>query len=354
MSRPQPSRKRGIKELLENLLVLAEMENLRANPNQPAVGIVIEAGMDKTRGPIATVLIHDGTLKTGDVVVVGTIYGKVKAMFSDTGKRLRRAEPATPVAILGLPSVPQVGDTLNAVADEREAQSRVEKRQGELAQAVPRSVTLDRLYTDISSGKVKELNIVLRADVQGSIEPIRNSLEQLSTDEVKVRIIHSGTGIINESDVMLALASKGLVIGFAVASEPGARRLAEAEGVDIRSYNIIYSLVDDVAKALKGMLEPKVTEVTQGRAEVRAVFTSGKREKVAGIYVTEGKVSRGDQVRVRRGDKVLADGAVVSLRRFKDDVREVAAGYEGGLGIQGFSDFHVGDILESYRKERAG
>ncbi len=344
----------GIKELLENLLVVAEMENLRANPNQSAVGVVIEAGMDKTRGPVATVLIHDGTLKMGDIVVVGTISGRVKAMFSDTGKRLRRAEPATPVAILGLPSVPQVGDALKAVSGEREAQALVAERQKELAQATPRSVTLDRLYTDISSGKVKELNVVLRADVQGSIEPIKNSLEQLSTDEIKVRIIHSGTGIINESDVMLALASRGLVIGFSVATEPGAKRLAEAEGVDIRSYNIIYSLVDDVAKALKGMLEPALTEVIQGRAEVRAVFTAGKREKVAGIYVSEGRVSRGDLVRVRLGDKVVSDSTVASLRRFKDDVREVAAGYECGLGVQGFSDFQVGDILEFYRKVREG
>ncbi len=348
--------KKGITELLENLLIIAEMENLRANPNQPAVGVVIEAKMDKTRGPVATVLIHDGTLKVGDVAVVGTTWGKVKAMFSDTGKRLRKAEPATPVELLGLPVVPEVGDILNVVSDEHEAERLALERRAELAasQATQKAVNLDNLFRDISAGKVKELNVILRADVQGSIEPIKNSLEQVSTDEVKVNIIHAGTGLISESDVMLALASKGLVIGFSVDVEPGAKRLAEAEGVDIRIYNIIYSMVDDIQKALKGMLEPTFVEVVQGRAEVRAVFTAGKKEKVAGIYVTEGKISRGDLVRVRRGSKVLADSTVGSMRRFKDDVREIATGYEGGVGVEGFSDFQVGDVLEFYRKERAG
>ena len=346
--------KKGISELLENLLIVAEMENLRANPAKSAVGVIIEARMDKTRGPLATVLIHDGTLKMGDIIVAGTTWGKIKAMFSDTGKRLRRAEPATPVEILGLPSVPQVGDILNVTETEKEAETLAAERGRELAsQAAKRGVSLDTLFSEISSGKVKELNIILRADVQGSIEPIRNSLLQLSTDEVKVKIIHAGTGLISESDVMLALASKALIIGFSVNAEPGAKHLAESEGVDIRTYDIIYSLIDDVQKALKGMLEPELVEVVQGRAEVRAVFSAGKREKVAGVYVTEGKISRADLVRVKRGNKVLADSTVSSLRRFKDDVREVATGYECGVGVQGFSDFEVSDVLEFYRRERA-
>lgn len=276
-------------------------------------------------------------------------------MFSDTGKRLRRAEPATPVAVLGLPGVPLVGDTLRAVSDEKEAEAFIAERQKEITalQAARKALKLDTLYREIASGKVKELNIILRADVQGSIEPIKTSLEQLSTDAVKVRIILSGTGLITESDVLLALASKGLIIGFNVNTDPGARHLAETEGSDIRRYDVIYSLIDDVQKALKGMLEPALVEVVQGRAEVRVVFPAGRREKVAGVYVTEGKISRNDMVRVYRSGKVVADNTVSSLRRFKEDVREVAQDYECGVGVQGFGDFQPGDILEFYRKEKA-
>ncbi|MFH1639694.1 MAG: translation initiation factor IF-2 [Chloroflexota bacterium] len=342
----------GITELLENLLILAEMENLRADPKRPAIGVVIEAGMDKNRGPIATVLVHDGTLRLGDIVTVGTTWGRLKAMFNETGKRLKYAEPATPVAIMGLGSVPQVGDTLNVVADEHEAQVLIQKQQEEIASSQSRArLNLDNLFDQISAGHIKELNVVLRADVQGSIEPIRNSLEQLSTDNLKVRIIHSGTGNVTESDVLLALASKGLLISFSVGAEPGAKRLAGAEGVDIRTYNVIYTMIDDVAKALKGMFEITPVEVVHGRAEVRAVFPAGKN-KVAGVYVTEGKMSRGDQVRVRRGSDVLSDSTMASLRRFKENVREVATGYEAGVGIVGFSGFQPGDILEFYRKEK--
>jgi translation initiation factor IF-2 len=345
---------RGISELLENLLVVAEMENLRANPAQPAVGVVIEAGMDKNRGPLATVLVHDGTLRVGDSVAIGTTCGRIKAMFNDKGKRLRKAEPATPVEILGLGNVPQVGDTLRVTADEREAQVLVEERQQKIreVQGSTRSLNLNNLFDQITSGDVKELNVILRTDVQGSIEPVRNSLEQLSTEEVKIRMIHSGTGNITESDIMLALASKGLVIGFNVGTELGARRLASVEGVDIRNYNVIYNLVDDVAKALKGMLEPTYTEVIEGRAEIRAVFSARKKEQVAGVYVIDGKISRGAGVRVRRQDKILADSTVSSLRRFKDDVREVNTGYECGVGVQGYHEFQTGDILEFYRRER--
>jgi translation initiation factor IF-2 len=343
--------KKGISELLENILVVAEMEELKADPSRPAVGVVVEAKLDKSRGPMATVLIQNGTLKVGDSVVVGTTWGRVRAMFNDTGKRLRKAEPATPVEILGLGNVPQVGDTLAAVAGEHQARALIQKNQEMQQQA--RTVSLDNLYDRITTGEVKELNLILKADVQGSIEPIRNSLERLSTEEVKVRIIHSGSGNITESDVTLAVASKGLVIGFGTAVEAGAQRLADAEGVDIRTYNVIYNLVDDVDKALKGLLEPTYVEVIEGRAEVKALFSSGKKGKVAGVSVSEGRLSRGAAVRVRRGAQVVVESEVESLRRFKDSVNEVSAGLECGVGIKDFNDFQVGDILECFRRERA-
>jgi translation initiation factor IF-2 len=342
----------GISDLLENLLVVAEVENLEANPSRPAVGVVVEAGLDKTKGPLATVLVHTGTLRLGDTIVVGTTWGRVRAMFNDMGKQVRKAEPATPVEILGLNSVPQVGNTLTAVAGEHQAQTLIQKRQQERQQRP--SVSLTNLLDQISAGQVKELNVCLKTDVQGSIEPITSSLEQLGTEEVRVRVIHSGTGNITESDVMLAIASKGLIIGFGTGIEPGARRLADMEGIDIRYYDVIYNLVDDVGKALKGMLEPTYIEVIDGRAEVRAIFTSGKRIKVAGVYVTEGKVTRGVSVRVQRQEQMVCESIVSSLKRFKDDVKEVAAGYECGVGIEDYYEFQAGDILEFFRREKTG
>ena len=342
--------KTGISELLENLLVVAEMENLKADPLQPAAGIVIEAELDKTKGPLATVLVQDGTLKVGDTIVVGTTWGRVKAMFNDKGKRVRKTELATPVEILGLTTVPQVGDVLSAVAGERQAHALIQKREEEMKKE-SRSVSLGNLYAQISAGRVKELNILLKTDVQGSIEPIKTSLEQLGTKEVRVRVIHSGTGNVTESDVMLAIASKGIIVSFGAGCEPGARRLAEVEGVSIRSYDVIYDVVDDVGKALRGMLEPTYVEVIEGRAEIRAVFSSGKRVKVAGVYVTEGKVTIGASVRLRRQEKMVCESVVDSLRRFKDKAKEVAAGYECGIGIEDFNDFEVGDILEFFKEE---
>jgi translation initiation factor IF-2 len=342
----------GISDLLENLLVVAEVENLRANPSQPAVGVVIEAGLDKTKGPLATVLVHTGTLRLGDTIVVGTTWGRVRAMFNDMGRQVRKAEPATPVEILGLNGVPQVGDTLTAVAGEQQAQALIQKRHQEKQQRP--SVSLSSLLDQISTGQIKELNVILKTDVQGSIEPITSSLEQLGTEEIRVRVIHSGSGNIIESDVMLAIASKGLIIGFCTGIEPGARRLADVEGIDIRYYDVIYNLVDDVGKALKGMLEPTYSEVIDGQAEVRAIFSSGKKTKVAGVYVTEGKVTRGASVRVLRQEQMVCESIVSSMKRFKDDVKEVAAGYECGVGIEDFYDFQVGDILEFFRREKAG
>ncbi len=339
--------KKGISDLLENILVVAEMLELKADPNQPASGVVIEAEMDKSRGPIATVLIQNGTLKVGDSIVVGTTGGHVRAMLNDVGKRLKKAEPATPVSILGLDGVPLVGDKLVAVATEAQAQALIEKRRSE--QETARAVSLTNAYDQISAGKIKELNIILKTDVQGSIEPIRSSLDKLSTDKVKVHIVHAGTGNVNESDVNLAIASKGLIIGFNVKPEGGAAKLAAEKGIDVRNYDIIYSIIDDVAKATQGLLEPTLVEVVEGRAEVRAVFSAGKGRKAAGVYVTEGKITRGASVRVlRAGKKLLEGGSILSLKRFKDDVREVAAGYECGVAIKDFDEYQVGDILEFY------
>ncbi len=345
---------KGIAELLENLLIVAEMEELKADPSRPAIGVIIESELDKTRGAVTTVLVHDGTLRVGDVVIVGNTWGRVKAMFNDVGKQVRKAGPAVPVEILGFSSESQVGDVITVVNSERQAKEWVEKRRSEMQDetlTIPKSVSLSNLYDQVSAGHIKELAVILKTDVQGSIEPIRNSLEQLGTDEVKVRVIRSSSGNITESDIMLAIASKGIIIGFSTGIEPGAQRLADLEGVSIRYYDIIYNLVDDVSKALKGMLEPSKVEVIDGRAELRAIFSSGKKDKVAGVYVTEGKVSRGTQVRIKRKGKTLYESLVGSLRRFKDDVREVTAGYECGIGIKDFHEFEVGDTLEFFRIE---
>ncbi|MBC8477664.1 MAG: translation initiation factor IF-2, partial [Dehalococcoidia bacterium] len=333
-----------------------EVEEIKDNTEGKASGVVIEAEMDRNRGPLATILINSGTLKPADTVVVGGTWGRVRAMLNDLGKRVKKAGPATPVEILGLNSVPQAGDILTAVASEHQAQSMLEKHRREEEERTAASskvVSLHNLHDKISSGQVKGLNIILKADVQGSIEPIRNSLERPSTDEVQVRILHSGTGNVSESDVMLATASNGLIIGFGVGTDEGARRLASTEGIDIRHYDVIYNVVDDVEKALKGLLEPELVEVIEGHAEVRAVFSAPKGVQVAGIYVLDGKVSRNSSVRVRRGEEVISDTTVSSLRRFKDDVREVATGYECGIGVKDFDNLQVGDQLEFYRIDKA-
>lgn len=343
---------KGISDLLENLILVAEIEELKADPSLPAAGVVIEAEMDKFRGPLATVLVQVGTLKLGDTIAVGATWGRVRAMFNESGKRVKKAEPSTPIEILGLNGVPLVGDMLTAVTDEREAQAAVAAYDLE-TQRSAKSVSLSNLFSQISDGRVKELNVILKTDVQGSIEPIRSSLERVGTEGVQVRIIHSGTGNVTETDVMLAIASKGLILGFNVSSEEGARLLANTKDISIRYYDVIYKLVDNVEKALKGLLEPSYVEVVEGRAEVRAVFPAGKGKKAAGAYVTEGKVNRGASARVRRGDEITVESTVNSLKRFKDDVREVAAGYECGIGIKDFHDFKVGDIIELYRTEKA-
>jgi translation initiation factor IF-2 len=349
--------KKGITDLLESILVVAEMLELKANPDCAASGVVIEAGLDKTKGPMATVLVERGTLKPGDALVVGETWGKVKAMFNDSGKRVKKAEPATPVKIMGLSGAPQAGDTITVVASERDARATAEKRQLDRQQKIVRPVRpvkLDDVYAQIKAGQAKELNLILKTDVQGSIEPIKNSIERLEADETKVRIIHTGSGNITEGDVLLALASKGVILGFHTTPTVGAQRMAEAEGVDIRFYDIIYNLIEDIERALKGLKEPNWAEVVDGRAEVRAVFAAGKREKAAGLFVSEGKLRRDSLVRVLRGGKVIHQSKIVSLRRFKDDVKEVATGTECGLVVDGFTAFEPGDIIEAYRRERVG
>ncbi len=346
-------KRQGIDELLENILILAEIMELKAETDCPAEGVVIEAKLDKSRGPVATLLVQRGTLRFGDVLVAGDTWGKVKAMSSDVGKQLKKAEPATPVEVLGLNAVPQAGDSFKVVADEREARLFLQKQLAERESVTrgARAVSLTGVSAQIGAGKTKELNIILKTDVQGSIEPIRDSLERLSDEKVRVRVIHSASGSITESDVLLAVASKAIVIGFNTRSEPGAQKLAELEGVSIRYYNIIYELVEDVAKALKGMLEPTYAEVMEGQAEVLAIFETARKGKVAGVSVKEGKIRRDALVRVVRRGKVVCESSVSSLKRFKEDVKEVAAGFECGVGVEGFSDFQVGDIIQVYRKE---
>ena len=348
-------RKTGIDRLLEMILLVAEMAELKANPKRPGEGVVVEAKLDKARGPLATVLVQNGNVKAGDYVVAGATYGRVRAAFNDRGKQIKRADPATPIEILGLMSVPEAGDTVKVMRDEKGARALAQqeaiRRQEAAAQPAKAGGTLEELFGQIEAGQVKDLNIVLKTDVQGSIDPLHASLERLSSDQVHVHIIHEGTGNITESDVLLAVASKAIIVGFNVRSEPGAVKRAEAEGVDIRVYNVIYNLVDDVQKALTGMLEPVYREVLEGRAEVRQLFRA-RGEIIAGSMILDGKVTRGATAHVLRDGEVVHESRIASLRRFKEDVREVAAGFECGIAIEGFNGFQVGDIIEAYGKER--
>ncbi len=344
--------KQGIPELLEDILLVAEMENLRCNPNQPAKGVVIEATMDKSKGAMATILVHDGTLKLGDIVVAGTVYGKVKAMYSDSGKQVRKALPATPVAILGFSGLPDVGDTVSVVQTEKQARDMVSEFEAAHSKESSYTVSLATLYDQISSGKVKELPIVLKTDVQGSLEPIKNSLEKLSSDDVKISIVHAATGNVTESDINLAAASKGLVLAFNIGTEANASKIANSSGVDVKTYSVIYDMIDDVEKALKGLREPEMVETIDGYAVVKAVFP-GNRNQVAGCQVMNGKIRRNLQVRVKRGETVLTTSSVQSLRRFKDSVNEVTTGLECGIGVEGFSAFQPGDVIEAFHLEKS-
>lgn len=345
----------GIDELLEMILLVAEMEELKANPNRNARGTVIEAQLDRGRGPVATVLITTGTLKVGDPFVVGSVSGRVRALIDDTGQNIKEAGPSTPVEVLGISEVPEAGDQLVVVDDEQTARQVAQIRQEKIREkemARTSRVTLDDLYQRIQEGEIKELNLIVKGDVHGSVEAVRASLEKLSTDEVRVKIIHQAVGAITETDVHLAATSDAVIVGFNVRPEPSARKEAEREGVDIRLYRIIYDLLDDVKAAMAGLLDPEFKEVILGRAEVRQTFRVPNAGVVAGCYVQDGKVTRTAEVRVLRDNIVIHEGKISSLRRFKDDVREVAQGYECGIGLERFNDIKVGDIIEAFYMEK--
>jgi translation initiation factor IF-2 len=311
--------------------------------------------MDERRGVTATLLVHNGTIYIGDTIVIGEKYGKVRAMFNDRGERVKEAGPSIPVAILGFPEVPTAGDSFEVVESQRVARNLVNKRadeRSEVGQQPRRTVTLEDIYERMKLGEVKELNLVLKADVQGSIDPIVTSLGDLGDQDLKVRILHMGTGNISESDIMLAVASSAIVVGFQVEIDAAAQRLADSDGVDVRVYDIIYKLIDDIDKALKGLLEPTFQDVVIGRAEVRAVFRIPRRGRIAGSYVLDGQVARNALARVQRDGGEIYEGKINSLKRFTEDVREVAAGFECGIGLEGFDDFQEGDIIEFYRKEQ--
>ncbi len=348
-------RKEGIDQLLEMILLVAEIRELKANPKRMASGIVIEAKLDKGRGPVATVLVQNGTLRIGDSVLVGEVAGKIRAMFNENGEGVKEAGPAMPVEILGLDSLPEAGDTFQAVEDDKLARyvadKRSEKRREEEMAASSR-ISLDELFAQAKEGEIQQLNIVLKADVQGSAEAVRQSLEQLSTEEVKVQIIHSAAGAISDSDVMLAAASGAIVIGFNVRPDSSAKKLAERENVEIRLYRVIYDAIEDMKAALAGLLKPEEREVILGQAEVRATFRVPKVGVVAGCYVTEGKVLRSANARIIRDGIVIYEGKLSSLKRFKDDVREVTEGYECGIGIERYNDIKEGDILEFFQMQQ--
>ncbi len=344
--------KTGITDLLEMILLVAEMQELKANPALPAHGTIIEAQLDKGRGPVATVLVQRGTLHVGDTIIAGTCYGKVRAMVNDRGEKVKKALPSTPVEVLGLNDVPQAGDILDST-DEKIARSVAEKRIAKKKEEeikLNSKVSLDDLFQRIKEGEIKELDIVVKADVQGTIEALKASLEKIKNDEVKVAVVHAGVGAITESDVMLASAANALIIGFNVRPDANARKAAETEKVDVRTYRVIYDAINDVEAAIKGMLAPKFKEVIQGRVEVRQLITISKL-KIAGCYVLEGKVTNSSKVRVVRDGIVVHEGVIESLRRFKDDVKEVAQGYECGLTLEKYSDLKEGDIFEIYDME---
>jgi len=342
----------GIDDLLENILLVSELADLRAHPNKSANGVVIESKLDKQQGAMATLLVQEGMLHVGNVVLMGSVWGKIRAMFNSRGDAVKDAVSADPVAVTGLSNVPLAGEKFVVLKDEREARSRAEgraltKRQAE--QKVTRAISLNDLFAQFQAGNVKELNLIVKADVQGSLEPIVSSLEKLGDEKIKVKIIHQGIGTITRSDVMLAMASQGIVIGFNANIEATAQSLAESEGIDIRQYDIIYKLIEDIDKALKGMLEPVYEDRLVGRAQVLQVFRV-KKAAVAGLRVTQSKIVRSGTVRVLRGNTEVFKGPIASLRRFTDDVKEVAEGYECGMGLEKFSDFQEGDQIEVYQK----
>ncbi|MCH7786459.1 MAG: translation initiation factor IF-2 [Chloroflexi bacterium] len=341
----------GIADLLENIKVVAEVAELKANSHREARGVVVEARVDKSQGTVATVLVQTGTLRVGDNIVVGDVKGRVKAMFTDRGKRIKKAGPSDPVEILGLSGLPQAGDILVGVADEKTARQMIEERLREKSQRGT-GPTLEDVYTRIELGEVKTLNLIVKTDVQGTIEPVRNALEQLNSDQSKVTLVHAASGSITESDILLAVASKAIVVAFNSRIEPGARMLANQEGVEVRFYSVIYNLVDDVELALKGLLEPVYRDIVEGRATIRAIFNVGRRARIAGFFINEGRIARDSTIHVLRDGVELFVGKISSLKHFKDDVREVTTGFEGGIALESYNDYQEGDILEAHRSER--
>ncbi len=344
----------GLDELIEMILLVADLQELKANPKRSAVGTIVEAKLDKGRGPVATALVQTGTLNVGDIIVVGETFGRVRALENDLGKRVTKAGPSTAVVILGLSDVPMAGDILRVVGDEKEARTLVETRKAASAAKSGEGsgrATLEDLYSQIQAGQAKELRIILKADVSGSLGAITHALEQLDQDEIRLNVLLEGAGDITDNDIMLAAASDAIVIGFNTKITETARRAAESEGVDVRLYDIIYKLTDDVDAALKGLLEPEIVEVVEGRAEVRQVIRVGKSTVIAGSFVTDGRIVRGGNARVWRSSKVIATDRIESLRRFRDDVREVQQNYECGIGLANFHDIVEGDIIECFTSQ---
>ena len=341
----------NIDKLLESVLLVAEMKELKANPNRAGKGIVIEARLDKGRGPVASLLVQNGTVKTGDIIVAGTAVGRVRVMTDDKGKKVSEAGPSVPVEITGLAEVPTGGDQFDCVSDEKLARELVEQRKQHNKEEQFKSfqkVTLDTLFDSINVGELKDLNVIVKADVQGSVEAVRQSIEKLSNDEVRVRVIHGGVGAVNESDVMLANASNAIIVGFNVRPDAVAVANAERDGVEMRMYRVIYDCIEEIEAAIKGMLAPKYRDVEMGKAEVRSVFKLSSSGMIAGSYVIDGKITRNSKIRVVRDGIVISEDEIASLRRFKDDVKEVATGYECGIGLERFNDIKEGDILEAY------
>ena len=344
----------GVDQLLEMILLVAEVQDYRANPDRKARGIIIEARLDKGRGPVATVLVKTGTLRVGDTIVAGTAYGRVRAMVNDRGERVKEALPSDPVEVIGFNDVPEAGDIITAVDDDSLSRRVAEERKDKLRAALIKNqqkASLDDLFSQISAGQIKDLNLIIKADVQGSVEAVKQSLEKLSNDEVRVRCIHGGVGAITETDIMLASASNAIIIGFNVRPDNNVREIAEREKIDIRLYRVIYNAIEDVEKAMKGMLAPKFREVVLGSAQVRQVFKVTGAGTVAGCYVTDGKVMRNAQARLLRDSVVIHEGKVDSLKRFKDDAKEVAAGYECGMGFESYNDIKEGDVIECFQME---
>jgi translation initiation factor IF-2 len=347
-------RKEGIDDLLANILVVSEVAELKANPNREAKGVVVEARLDKSRGPVATVLVQTGTLEVGNIVVAGGARGRVKAMLDDSGGRIRESGPSTPVEILGLDGLPPAGQSFEVAPDEKTARAMVSDWEDDRARSNRVSgVTLEDVHAKIESGEMKALDLIVKTDVQGSIDAIRSALEGLRTDDTRVNLIHIATGSITESDVMLASASNAVIVGFRSEPQPGARMFAIQEGVDVRYYGVIYNLIDEIEMALAGLLAPVVEDIVEGYATVRALFQLGRGVRAAGIFVNEGQITRRAEIHVTRSGRKIFTGQIGSLKHFRDDVRELTAGNEGGIVLEGFRDFQEGDVLESHVTRQA-